>query len=60
MRLEGNTLVVSRRNLLALLAKLDGHPPNSNCMRKAKEFHFSMGGSNQTNVRRAIQALCKI
>ena len=24
-------LVLSRRNLLALLAKLDGHPPDSNC-----------------------------
>lgn len=31
MRLEGNTLYLSRRNLNSLLAKLDGHPPNSAC-----------------------------
>lgn len=32
MRLESPThLVVSRRNLLALLVKLDGHPPDSFC-----------------------------
>lgn len=28
---EPNHLVLSRRNLLALLAKLDGYPPNSYC-----------------------------
>lgn len=26
---EGVTVTLSRRNLLTLLAKLDGHPPNS-------------------------------
>lgn len=32
MRLEApNILVVSRRNLLTLLAKLDGSPPRSAC-----------------------------
>ena len=32
MRLEGNTtLVLSKRNLLSLLAKLDGYPANSAC-----------------------------
>lgn len=33
MKLEADgTIVLSRRNLLALLTKLDGHPPNSHCM----------------------------
>lgn len=32
MRLDpGGVIVLSRRNLCALLAKLDGHPPNSAC-----------------------------
>lgn len=45
------SVVLSRRNLLALLAKLDGHPPNSLCsidggadapgfMVTAEEDHF--------------------
>ena len=29
--LHGTTVVLSRRNLLSLLAKLDGHPPDSAC-----------------------------
>lgn len=29
MRLDGNTIVLSERNLWALLAKLNGHPPDS-------------------------------
>lgn len=28
---EGRLIVLSRRNLLTLLEKLDGHPPNSAC-----------------------------
>lgn len=28
---EATALVVSRRNLQTLIAKLDGHPPNSAC-----------------------------
>ncbi len=33
VRLENDgTVVLSRRNLLTLLAKLDGHPPDSHCM----------------------------
>ena len=33
MRIEhdGHLIVLSRRNLLTLLEKLDGHPPNSAC-----------------------------
>lgn len=31
MRTEGNTIVLSRRNLVALLAKLDGFPSASAC-----------------------------
>lgn len=31
MRREGDHIYLSRRNLLALLAKLDGHPPDSRC-----------------------------
>lgn len=36
------TLVLSRRNLLTLLAKLDGYPPNSACT--------IMGGSDAPGV----------
>jgi len=28
---EQHTIILSRRNLESLLAKLDGHPPNSAC-----------------------------
>ena len=31
---ETKTVELSRRNLLSLLAKLDGHPPNSACWRE--------------------------
>lgn len=31
MRVEGQTIVLSRRNLQVLLAKLDGHPADSAC-----------------------------
>lgn len=32
-------VVLSRRNLLALLAKLDGHPPNSLCTLVSPSFY---------------------
>jgi hypothetical protein len=31
MKVNGKEMVLSRRNLEALLAKLDGHPPGSAC-----------------------------
>lgn len=31
MKVIGTTLTLSRRNLLTLLAKLDGHPRDSEC-----------------------------
>lgn len=31
MRVEGKSMILSRRNLMSLLAKLDGSPPRSRC-----------------------------
>ena len=42
MRLEENRLVVSERNLRALLAKIEGYPNNSACEIRDGETNFGL------------------